>query len=75
MLDRFKVSDFGPIFDADVTLDDLTILIGTQASGKNLFLVLFNLVKDYAPILSTLKKHNYILDKTPAFSLTEYHVL
>lgn len=71
--DNFRVRDFGPIGDADITLGDLTILIGPQASGKSLFLELFKLVKDHDHIVTTLKKYNYILGKSPALALSEYY--
>lgn len=73
LADSFKVMNFGPISDAKVDFGDFTILIGPQASGKSLFLELFKLVKDHDHIVSTLKKYNYILGKTPALSLPEYY--
>lgn len=72
-VDTFVVEEFGPINKADVRFGDLTILIGPQASGKSLFLELFKLVKDHDHIVSTLKRYNYILGKTPALSLPEYY--
>lgn len=71
--DNFRVRNFGPISDVGVTFGDLTILIGPQASGKSLFLELFKLVKDHDHIVSTLKKYNYILDKSTSLSLMEYY--
>lgn len=71
--ENFKVKDFGPIKNVDVKIADLTILIGPQASGKSLFLELFKLVKDHDNIVSTLKKYNYILGKSPTLSLPEYY--
>lgn len=56
--------NFGPIRDVQVSLGDLTLLVGPQASGKSLFLELFKLVNDPAHILSTLRKYNYILSKS-----------
>ncbi|WP_287621078.1 AAA family ATPase [Parabacteroides sp.] len=63
-MDSLNVKNFGPIKDVNVSLGDLTLLIGPQASGKSLFLELFKLVNDHAHILSTLRKYNYILSKT-----------
>lgn len=34
---KLKVENFGPIKSVDVSLGDLNILIGPQASGKSLF--------------------------------------
>ena len=61
---RLKVEHFGPIKSVDVSLGDLNILIGPQASGKSLFLELFKLVMDHANIVDVLRKYNYILSKT-----------
>lgn len=63
---KLKVENFGPIKSVDVSLGDLTILIGPQASGKSLFLELFKLVMDNACIVNVLRKYNYILSKTDA---------
>lgn len=54
-MDSLNVKNFGPIKDLNVSLEDLTLLIGPQASGKRLFLELFKLVNDHAHILSTLQ--------------------
>lgn len=67
------VRNFGPIGNVDVNFGDLTILIGPQASGKSLFLELFKLVKDKAHIVSTLKKYNYILNKSDINPLLDYY--
>lgn len=73
MAESFIVKDFGPIINANIEFGDLTILIGPQASGKSLFLELCKLVKDHDHIVSTLKKYNYVLGKSPALSLPEYY--
>lgn len=72
-VDLFSVKDFGPIKNANIEFGDLTVLIGPQASGKSLFLELFKLVKDHDHIISTLKKYNYVLGKSPTLSLLEYY--
>lgn len=66
-------AEFGSHKKADVDFGDLTVLIGPQASGKSLFLELFKLVKDRAHIVSTLKKYNYILNKSDIKPLLEYY--
>ena len=63
-VETLNVKSFGPIQDIQVSLGDLTLLVGPQASGKSLFLELFKLVNDHAHILSTLRKYNYILSKS-----------
>lgn len=45
-INRFKVTNLGPIAEADVEFGDLTILTGPQATGKTLFLETFNLLSE-----------------------------
>lgn len=45
-IDRFKVTNLGPIAEADVEFGDLTILTGPQATGKTLFLETLKLFSD-----------------------------
>lgn len=65
----FKVNNFGPLHNAEVTFGDLTILLGPQASGKSLFLELFKFIKDRRHIEDTLERYNYILGKISINSL------
>lgn len=73
MRQRLSIKNFGPIRHADIEFGDLTILIGPQASGKSLLLELFKLVKDKAHVASTLRKYNYILNKTDNKPFLEYY--
>lgn len=64
-IDRFKVTNLGPIAEADVEFGDLTILTGPQATGKTLFLETFNLLSsDTQPSIeaNNLKTNEEILD-------------
>lgn len=70
---RIFIKNFGPIKSADVDFGDLTVLIGPQASGKSLFLELFKLLEDRTHVVNTLKKYNYILNKTDVSPLLEYY--
>lgn len=63
---ELKISNFGPIKDANINLGNLTFLIGPQASGKSLSLELLKLIIDKQHIVSTLRNYNYILHKTDA---------
>lgn len=65
------IQNFGPIKGAQIKFGDLTILIGTQASGKSLSLELFKLLIDKQHIISTLRNYNYILSKTDAKNILE----
>ena len=59
--DRFIVRNFGLIQEIDVELGDLTVLVGAQASGKSLFLQMFNLIKDKDAILKTLDNYGFVV--------------
>jgi len=56
---RFQLKNFGPIRDADITLGDLTVLVGPQASGKSLFVQLVKAVCDAGAIREDLKSHGF----------------
>lgn len=72
-METLNVSNFGPVKSANVSLGDLTILVGPQASGKSLFLELFKLIKDRKYIVSDLRDYNYILTKAnPDLVLDNY---
>ncbi|MCI6336023.1 MAG: AAA family ATPase, partial [Bacteroidales bacterium] len=61
-MNKFQISNFGPIKNLDVELGDLTILLGPQASGKTLFLQLAKLIVDKDYIVQNLLKYNYVID-------------
>jgi predicted ATP-binding protein involved in virulence len=52
---RLEVRNLGPIGEASVSLGDLTILVGPQASGKSIFLQTLNLAIDHATIVDVLR--------------------
>jgi predicted ATP-dependent endonuclease of OLD family len=47
---KIRIKNLGPIREADVTLGDLNIIVGLQASGKSLFWQLLKLLLD-APVV------------------------
>ena len=55
MLKQLKAKKIGPILDADVTLGDLTIFVGPQATGKSIFLQLIKLLIDRDAIHETIQ--------------------
>ena len=72
-METLNVSNFGPVKSANVSLGDLTILVGPQASGKSLFLELFKLTKDGVHIANDLRDYNYILpEDNPRHLLDNY---
>jgi predicted ATPase len=54
-LPRLEVHDLGPIGEASVSLADLTILVGPQASGKSIFLQTLKLAIDRNAITDRLR--------------------
>lgn len=52
---RLEVRNLGPIGEASVSLADLTILVGPQASGKSIFLQTLNLAIDHSTIVDVLR--------------------
>ena len=53
---RVRVAEFGPIKQADVTLGDLTVLVGPQATGKSIFLQLLKLLLDKRSIHEEMRR-------------------
>lgn len=56
---QFCIKNFGPIHKADVTLGDLTVLVGPQATGKSLFLQMFKLAMDHEAIIAQLRQYAF----------------
>ena len=65
ILDKLIIKKFGPIREACLTFGDLTLFIGTQASGKSLALQLLKLLLDKQFVATTMDKFNYIVAKNP----------
>jgi predicted ATP-dependent endonuclease of OLD family len=56
---RIQAKNFAQIKDIDVTLGDMTLFIGPQASGKSLFLQMIKLIANSGIIVKTLKREGY----------------
>lgn len=56
---NIRLSNFGPIKEANIKFGDLTILIGPQASGKSVLLQLVKLLKDKRQIRNTLNQYAF----------------
>ena len=56
---RLTVASLGQIREVDITLGDLTVFVGEQASGKSILLQLMKLISDAGGITQTLKKHGF----------------
>lgn len=69
-----KIKNFGPISEANIEFGDLTILVGSQASGKSLFLEMLKLMVDKNAIISNLKRYNYIIGKRDTTSLLDIYL-
>ena len=56
---HIKLTSLGQIPEADITLGDMTVFVGEQASGKSILLQLMKLILDAGDITQTLKKHGF----------------
>ncbi len=56
---NIRLSNFGPIKEANIKFGDLTILIGPQASGKSVLLQLAKLLQDKKQIRNTLNQYAF----------------
>ncbi len=71
-MEEITIKKLGPIEDIRVSLGDLTVLTGVQASGKSLFLQILKLLIDKNHIAKTLDQYNYVLTKNPQNILNVY---
>ena len=63
MQDRIRLKNVGPIRTADVTLGDLTVLVGPHATGKSIFLQILKLLVDRDSIhnmIQSMSMSNYL---------------
>ena len=56
---RLRIENLGPLRRADVTLGDLTVLVGPQASGKSLFVQTYKAICDAQSIRSDLRSYGF----------------
>ncbi len=59
-MDNIKIKSLGPIQDANINFGDLTLLVGSQASGKSILLQLIKLIVDKNHIRKTLEQYGYV---------------
>jgi energy-coupling factor transporter ATP-binding protein EcfA2 len=71
-MNSIQLQSFGPIDRADITLGDMTILVGPQASGKSLFLQLLKLLIDKKHIRRTLEQYGFIWENKADAILERY---
>ena len=64
-LNKLTIKNFGPIREARLTFGDLTVFIGSQASGKSLALQLLKLLLDKRFVTATMDKYNYVIAQNP----------
>jgi predicted ATPase len=65
MIKNIQVNSLGPIKEANIHFGDLTLFVGTQASGKSILLQLIKLMIDKSHIRKTLKQYGYGLKHKP----------
>jgi hypothetical protein len=68
-----RVSNLGPIPQAEVEFGDLTVFVGPQASGKSVFLQTLKLTLDRNHIHDTLTHHNMVFRDDPHAFLGGYY--
>jgi hypothetical protein len=56
-IETLKLTNIGPIAEAEIQFGDLTILVGPQATGKSIFFQFLKLLVDAKPILGYLDEH------------------
>ena len=66
MANNIKLKNIGPIKEADITLGDLTVLVGPQASGKSIFLQTLKLLLDGQHISWFMGQQNFKFKKNEA---------
>ncbi len=71
-MNHITVQNLGQLHQADITLGDLTILVGPQASAKSIFLQLVKLTLDHPNILRTIRQHGFDWQQNPANFLSLY---
>lgn len=59
-MDTIKINSLGPIRDATITFADLTLFVGSQATGKSILLQLIKLMIDKSHIRKTLAQYGYV---------------
>jgi hypothetical protein len=62
-VDRLKIHDFAQIAEADLSLGDLTVLVGAQATGKSLALQWLKVAMDGRQIVTALHDAGHPTDK------------
>jgi len=71
-LPGLKLKNVGPIRQAAVSLHDLTVLVGPQASGKSIFLQTLKLVMDRRHIMAFFEQQNVAFNKNPSAVMSGY---
>ncbi len=61
---NFSLENLGPIGRASVSLGDLTVLVGPQATGKSLFLQFLTYALDSSPVKETMDRHGLFWGKS-----------
>jgi predicted ATP-dependent endonuclease of OLD family len=71
-MESLKIKSLGPIDEANIDFDDLTLLVGPQASGKSLLLQSFKLLIDNQNIKQSLENYSFSWHKNANIFLDSY---
>ena len=71
-VERLRIQNFDPIVEAEVEFGDLTVFVGSQATGKSLFLQIFKLLQDRGFIWERFKSAGLVWTSQPREFLELY---
>ncbi|MCS6920243.1 MAG: ATP-binding protein [Fimbriimonadales bacterium] len=69
---RLRIENFGPIREAEVEFGDLTVLVGSQATGKSLFLQIYKLLTDLGGVYERFRQAGLVWATEPSVLLDLY---
>lgn len=61
--ETLEIASFGQIVEGSITIGDLTVLVGEQASGKSLLLELFKFIHDYKFVRKKLSEKGFSIQE------------
>lgn len=72
MSEKLLIENFGPVNKADIEISQLTVLIGTQGSGKSTISKLFTIFRDFSWRLDMIDGNDRVMDPFVRFHIIEF---
>lgn len=72
MSENLVVENFGPVKKAEIVLSELTVLIGTQGSGKSTISKLFTIFRDFSWRLDIIDGNDRVMEPFVRFHIIEF---